>query len=205
MDQRRVRSLADEWAGSSVGSVGSSIPSRRDRAFSRDSEAPGAYGRSGSMIAAAAPKQPRSRLRWYQHAFVGIIVIGIAGPLAWSAVDPYPPISGISLARVEPTELLAGSMVKVSWDVTVTRPECDYTVTRSTTDSKGNSWPAVSMGVAPFAMGANQIGISVPIPRDAYAGPMEISASLAWRCNLAQRALTPSRDLPSAVVAVTRP
>lgn len=147
---------------------------------------------------------PALRLRWYQQAFIGILAVGLVGPLAWWALDPIEPVI-LGEATVVPMDAATGGRVMTYYDLTVTRADCYYVVDRAVTDSARVVWPATSIIVPAFPTGNQQLGLTMSIPSDASEGNAKITNGIAWICNPWQFFVHPSRPLPPLTVAVDRP
>lgn len=129
---------------------------------------------------------------------VGLFLLG-----SWT-YDTEPPVQFLS-ASVVPSDSTPGSRVMTYYKVKVVRgwTECTLDVERSWLDAHGNEWPSPTAHLK-YAPGAVDIGLTMSVPMDAWAGVSTVENTLVSSCNPLQKIFPRREPMPILQVNVQR-
>lgn len=142
---------------------------------------------------------------WPVHVSVGIVIVGVFGPIAYWALDPSVrlPVT-FGPATVYPDTAGPNGRVMVYYEVTVNNPSCVFFISRAVIDAANITFPSTAVRMADRPPGKQQLALTMVIPADAAAGPMKMDNSMYWACNPFQQAFHPEHPLPPLMVVITR-
>lgn len=143
-------------------------------------------------------------LTWKGHALIwgGLTLPIMAFWLAYQWPAPFADRG----AFAKPTDGLSGVSVAATYKVDFASDfgrssGCKGTAVRTFTDTEGRTWPMGQTGLS-YDHGANILGYTMVVPRDAAPGEGVLQAHLDWSCNWLQAKLGRSYDLPDLFFSV---